>query len=105
MGFFSANCKGCGHPALCENATNSINRWMTDVVALTPNGSILIGPYDGYGRIGIWEETVDYGNSVWHEACWEVAGKPGYDGPSDSAGDQGWFFDDPDHDMADPRLS
>jgi hypothetical protein len=108
MGFFSANCKGCGHPALCEGATNrnGINLWMKDVVALAPNGSILIGEYDGYGRVGEYEEAIGFhGTAVWHQACWEVAGKPSYDGESAHADDQGWFFDDPEHDMADPRLS
>ena len=42
-------------------------------------------------------------NTVWHKACWRVAGAPmDYRGESAFAPDQGWFFNDPDHDMVEP---
>lgn len=104
MGFFSADCEGCGHPLLSDHATNEINAWMTDGVAILPNGSVIIGAYDGYGRLdGIEDAQIGYGATVWHEPCWRVAGEPRiYLGESRSSEDQGWFFDDPTHDMPEP---
>lgn len=113
MGFFSQNCKRCGHPALHVRC-NKINAWMTQVVVITPNGSILKGEYDGYGRLtglgGVDEmaTTVEYAigveNTVYHQACWEVAGKPTeYEGPSEDSADQAYFYTDPTHDLKDPR--
>lgn len=105
MGFFSQNCHGCGHPALCRQATNEVNAWMVHVVAIQPNGSILIGDYDGYGMVGNWDGAIGFTDaSVWHQACWREAGKPteyAYKGASPWAEDQGWFFDS-EHDMAEP---
>ena len=43
MGFFSANCEGCGHPLLSVAATEEINRWMNLGVAITRAGSVLKG--------------------------------------------------------------
>jgi hypothetical protein len=103
MGFFSWDCNVCGHPMLSPDATNRTNRWMADVVVIEPNGSILMGEYDGYGRVN--DRDVDGEPCCYHHACWEVAGKPTKYIPSESAHDQGWFFDDPKHDMPDPRKS
>jgi hypothetical protein len=111
MGFFSWNCKSCGHPALVSNATDKgINDWMTDVVVLSKDGSRNFGQYDGYGRAGHWDYNGDDGDDcgggepcLYHRACWEVAGKPAYSSPSTNADDQGWFFDDGAHDLLDPR--
>lgn len=109
MGFFSSNCKGCGHPLLGLGATESINVWMNNGVAIAPDGSILKGGYDGYGRL----DGSDFGDqpavgdntTVWHQACWRVAGSPtDYRGPSEHAADQGWFFEDGAHDMAEPTM-
>ena len=109
MGFFSWDCKACNHPALSAHAIaeDAVNVWMKKVVVLTPNGSVIIGEYDGYGRI----EGDDYSEyelvgetELWHYACWIKAGKPEYSGPSDDSDDQGWFFDPGDHDMEEPIL-
>jgi hypothetical protein len=67
---------------------------MQKAVALTENGSRLIGQYDGYGRIdtGDYDESGIGGNvALWHHACWEHAGKPDFDKPSTNADDQGYF--------------
>jgi len=102
MGFYSFDCKHCGHPALSRRATDRHNKWMNDVVALFENGKTLVGDYDGYGRVsGIaweWDEPV----SLYHQACWETCGKPKFDGPSKSSEDQGWFFDKGVHDSPPP---
>ncbi len=112
MGFFSEDCKRCGHPALSAMATNDVNAWMNEVVAIWPTGDLTVGPYDGYGGVN----DVDYvigaeaeygqGNTIYHRACWEVAGKPRrYGGPCRPSEDQGWFFDTGAHDVPDPRLA
>ncbi|ORB77100.1 hypothetical protein [Mycobacterium timonense] len=103
MGFFSADCIGCGHPLLSIQATNKVNAWMNWGVAITPDGSILKGRYDGYGRLDCYEYAVGVDNTVWHEACWRVAGSPmDYRGESAHSSDQGWFFADGAHDMREP---
>lgn len=112
MGFSSHDCKHCGHPMLSTHSCDlGINEWMKEVVVLTANGSRLIGEHDGYSGVGgasVADVTIPMGGAVWvHEACWEAAGRPGfddYDGPSDPSEDQGFFFDD-DHDMIDPRIT
>jgi len=108
MGFFSWDCKCCGHPALSPMAVNDINKWMNEVVVLSPEGSRLIGSYDGYGRVDE-AELFDFFDDfnveapeLWHKACWIKAGKPEYSGPSVRSEDQGWFFNDPVHDMKEP---
>lgn len=100
MGFFSQDCTDCGHPLLSYRAPIQINRWMTEGVAIAPNGDIQTGSYDGYGHL---QDIVDEEATVWHLACWTVAGKPlDYRGPSQPSADQGWFFDDADHAMPEP---
>jgi hypothetical protein len=104
MGFFSQDCKACGHPALSTMATNERNRWMNEVVVIKANGSLHAGSYDGYGRVDGGEHVIGEDATVWHRACWEVAGRPlDYQGASPYSDDQGWFFDEGDHDMDDPR--
>lgn len=102
VGFFSSDCEGCEHPLLSMAATDPINTWMNNAVAITPNGSLLKGSYDGYGRLN--DRDADLGTAtVWHEACWRRAGSPTeYRGVSKPSRDQGWFFGDGDHDMAEP---
>lgn len=104
MGVFSFMCAGgCGHPLLSPDVTNEVNAWMADGVAVTPGGGVLAGSYDGYGRLD-GSDFAQEEATAWHRACWEVAGRPGdYRGESDQAEDQGWFFDEGDHDMPDPR--
>lgn len=108
MGFSSYDCKHCGHSILHAGSVDpEINEWMKDAVVLGADGSRLLLEFDGYpGETD--EEVGDYGENVWvHQACWEVAGRPEfdtYDGPSDTAEDQGHFFGT-EHDMIDPRIS
>jgi len=104
MGFFSWNCKVCGHPMLSHYAINEKNAWMNNVVVIEPDGSILKGEYDGYGRVNGREMGLGGNNAeCYHRACWEKAGKPiDYTEGSESAADQGYFFDDPAHDMDPP---
>jgi hypothetical protein len=113
MGFFSWECKSdtCDHRSIISSyATSGHNAWMINVTAICEDGSILKGDYDGYGRLlrsdgGEIEldgmaDNIDF----YHTACWEVDGKPtDYKGGSDYAGDQGYFFDDKDYDIEDPR--
>ena len=40
--------------------------------------------------------------AVWHNAWWEIAGKPAFDKPSKSAEDLGYFFEQGAHDMLNP---
>ena len=106
MGFFSWNCNGCGHPLLSPHAVNKMNAWMQDSVTIDHTGKILEGFYDGYGRVGGEDINYTYGvlePCVWHRRCWENAGSPKEYGPSDSAPDQGYFFDEGAHDMKLPR--
>lgn len=107
MGFFSQECHGCGASILNPYSCNDINSWMTEAVAITRQGNIHTGTYDGYGRIDGAEYAIGEYNTVWHKACWEVAGKPlDYKGQSKHAQDQGYFFDDdePKYCKTDPRL-
>jgi hypothetical protein len=105
MGFFSYNCRGCGHPLL-HNSFSPTNAWMIEGVAITEEGSILQGTYDGYGHLsglGI----LDQGEKpdVYHKACWDVLGRPmEYKGGSKDARDQGYFFSAKAHDMARPMF-
>jgi len=103
MGFFSWNCNECKHPMLSVYATNKTNSWMNDVVVITLEGDPIHGSYDGYGRVDCYE--IVWGNDsccCYHEACWIKAGKPTTWIASDRANDQGYFFNDPEHDMKYP---
>jgi hypothetical protein len=106
MGFFSQECIDCGHSVLSPYSTNEINKWMSEAVSISKDSKhVHIGTYDGYGRIDEAEDAIGDSQTVWHRACWEVAGRPfDYRGPSPRAKDQGYFFDDGDHDMPDPRI-
>lgn len=108
MGMFSYDCRACGHPLLCRQATTKgVNTWMSLGIVIMSNGDIHSGEYDGYGRIGGFDSG-DSGyqlsdGSVYHRHCHEILGKPmRFVGKSQHADDQGWFFDDGDHAMASP---
>lgn len=101
MGMFSWDCKSCGHPALSRNAVESKNGWMNEVVAFTENGTRLVGTYDGYGRVGDHEVSFD-DPCLYHQACWEAAGRPEYSSPSVCSADQGWFYEDEVHNSPPP---
>ena len=91
MGFFSWDCKKCGKSIRSVYSTDKSDAWMREAVVLEENGSIIKGEYDGYGRVGGYEVD-DYDVCMYHAKCWEEAGKPEYDGPSDGAADQGFFI-------------
>ena len=92
MGFFSWDCRECGNSIRSDVATRGeISSWMNDVVVHTPGGSVLFGSYDGYGRVGTFDLSESSDISYHHRACWELAGKPSYAGPSRDAIDQGYF--------------
>ena len=104
MGFFSWNCEGCKHPLISRYALEENNEWMNDVVILTPDGSVIQGEYDGYGRAGEYDYGDDGGEpQVYHKACWQILGEPTeYTGASERAGDQGYFFDENTHNLFEP---
>lgn len=108
MGMFSYNCRACGHPLLCRNATTKgVNEWMSLGIVIMPNDDVHSGEYDGYGRMGGFDSG-DSGfdlsdGSVYHKDCHKALGKPmDFVGKSQHADDQGWFFDDGDHATASP---
>jgi hypothetical protein len=116
MGFFSWNCRGCGHPLLSGYAVNDINAWMISGAAITRRGCLHRGGYDGYGRLNgsridldvYWSRRtgVSSGNpDCYHLACWQILGEPQrYRGGSQGAADQGFFFDPDDHNVAEPSI-
>ena len=107
MGFFSWDCRSCGHPLLSRHVVNGINYWMNDAVTILKNGEVVKGSYDGYGRIGEFCLVRDgYGLKacVYHEACWETAGRPTKYAESTRSDDQGYFYGDPVHDMENPAI-
>jgi hypothetical protein len=72
-------------------------------VAIFPDGSLVTGTYDGYGRLNDHDQAVGFDTTVWHDDCWQAAGQPDrYQGTSPNAPDQGWFFDSGDHDTESP---
>ena len=104
MGMYSWNCKVCGHPLLAKFNTNGVNEWMSNVVIISEDNEVLIGEYDGYGRITSVDDVDFIEAEAYHKHCWELAGKPTtFTDFSDSAEDQGHFFNDGDHDIAPPE--
>jgi hypothetical protein len=97
MGFFSWDCKACGHSVRAVDATNSVSEWLSQAVLVEPDGSTIRGSYDGYGRLetrsGREMEVGEgrLGPCLYHQACYDLMGKPSYDKPSRSANDQGFF--------------
>ena len=96
MGFFSWTCERCGTSLLSEQAAGTDDKeyWKTRAYVLTPNGSVLVGRYDGYGEV----DGRDVGESpqVWHYSCAKLDEKE--KGPlkwthgSPYAPDQGFFL-------------
>lgn len=97
MGFFSWDCKACGHSIRHERATNEVSRWLSEAVLVEDDGSTVRGTYDGYGnlvtRSGRELELAEGREEpcLYHQACYDLMGKPSYDKPSRSASDQGHF--------------
>ena len=99
MGFFSWNCRGCGESIKAPYDVPKEIAWQSYAVAIkeskenpyAPNGGFQVGLYDGYGKIC---GPIDDGDEVWHEHCWEDAGKNvEFTKASDPADDQGFFYD------------
>mgnify|MGYP007063435168 FL=1 len=103
MGFFSWNCNECKHPMLSVYAINDVNSWMNDVVIVRAEGDTISGSYDGYGNVDCCKIQRDDGCCCYHEACWIEAGKPMKWVESEHSDDQGYFFDDPEHNMECPK--
>ena len=105
MGFSSENCMGCGHSVRSVFACHTMHTlWMVQTTVLPKKGRRIQGAYDGYGRVitnAERETAVDlprddeYAStaSVYHTACWELLGRPGFTVPSQRADDQGYFCD------------
>jgi hypothetical protein len=96
VGFFSQECIECGDSVIAPYDMPKGMEWQNRAVCITPEGDIMSGLYDGYGNVGAGYDRYDIGenNTVYHWACWEAAGNPTrYRGPSDRAGDQGYFYD------------
>jgi hypothetical protein len=109
MGFFSWNCKCCGHPMMGPYALAP--RWMNECVVKPMRGKLRRGSYDGCGRLDGVELPTDQINwetgtgnpDCYHEACWKKAGRPAkYTGGSEQSDDQGYFFRRGAHDMKEP---
>ena len=93
MGFFSWNCKGCGESIKAPYGIPKSIAYQNECVVLEPNGTTVVGSYDGYGRVGGWEYE-DGEPEMWHHKCWEAADKPNFSSPSSHADDQGYFYAD-----------
>ena len=103
MGMFSWDCDHCGHPLIAPFNIQKHNSWMADAVALLPNGALMKGDYDGYGRINGTNIHDDGEPQVFHIKCWEAVGKPDkFKSSSRSAADQGHFYGEEEHDSPPP---
>lgn len=107
----SWDCLRCGHPALCSEATNETNEWMTNVVVLFPSEQFVKGRYDGYGNIITKDgELILIGGFVdpclWHDDCWETWHRKVHDlsYASQRSADNGWGFEDGAHDKIQPYV-
>lgn len=88
MGFFSWDCKGCGH------SIREGRGWMGKALVQGEDGSTASGSYDGYGRLdgsmGELEMADRDGHfELWHQICFKLSNRPEYSGPSRGARDQG----------------
>ena len=104
MGFHSRLCRGCGESVKAPYSLPSSLQWQNDAVVLLPTGSLLTGPYDGYGRISLDDlgppsdatelrvhvSFIGSPAEFWHDRCFTEAGHPAYSGASENAPDQGY---------------
>lgn len=96
MGFFSWDCKACAHSVRADAAVNDVSEWLSEAVLVEPDGSTIRGTYDGYGnlRTRSGREVEVMGNMepcLYHQACYDLMGKPSFDKASHGARDQGFF--------------
>ena len=76
---------------------------MSDCVALLSNGSVLMGSYDGYGRLDGRDIFDNYDVEAYHKKCWEACGSPKkFTKASRNADDQGHFYIDEVHNSPPP---
>ena len=105
MGFFSRKCEVCGESVKAPYDIPKELEWQTKIVVVLPDGVMMGGNYDGYGRIETPEivnstpfELPKYGEPQadwYHDRCHEGAGSPSkYTGGSEDAPDQGFFYGD-----------
>ena len=105
MGFSSWDCAGCGESVKAPHDLPPQLAWQNELVAILPDGTMLAGVYDGYGRMtsspdkGPATVTItlpgwgELQPQVWHKRCHADAGAPqSFTGPSESAADQGYFY-------------
>jgi hypothetical protein len=87
---FSWKCKHCDKSI--RSSQQHHQNWMGKAVVVTSGGSVVKGEYDGYGRVGAMDVQDLYNEqfAMYHQACYDFCGKPEYEAPSTSAGDQGW---------------
>ena len=96
MGMSSYNCRHCG--LSIRSQQGGYKDWMEHAVVVTKRGEVMLGQYDGYGRVGGFDHAnYNYGEgfAMYHEDCYEFLGKPEFDGESVGAGDQGWGGHEP----------
>jgi len=89
--------------------TTHLNEWMSEIVVVEKDCTLLAGYYDGYGRVSGLEFEVDPDNekdepACYHAACYKLMGSPiRHEGPSTAAKDQGFFFDDDVYENEEPQ--
>lgn len=127
MGFFSAECVECHKSVVAPYKLTPIMQWMNECTIIKPDGTFIQGAYNGYGAVegtdddywGPEEDRPDaevvFGDyvdntyakvvaTVWHTACWRRAGEPReHRGPSATAEDQGFFFEQSDYEIHEPQ--
>lgn len=98
MGCFSWDCPACKHSIRASHATTAVSRWLSEAVLVEPEGDTLRGTYDGYGNLNTrsGREIEVTGSTscppcLYHQACYDLLGKPAHTGPSRTARDQGHF--------------
>lgn len=92
MGFFSWDCEKCGKSIKAPYNLPTPIAWQNNCVAICKNGTVIKGPYDGYGRIA-GAELVEQKPTMYHQRCWD--GDETYKGESHWSHDQGYFYDYP----------
>jgi len=103
MGFFSWKCKKCDHSIKSPYDIPKQWEYMNECVLVKPGGGVVMGQYDGYGRIDSYEITWESDKpELWHKRCWREDGSPQeFTGESEYAEDQGFFYDGPNDEEVD----
>ena len=104
MGYHSKLCS-CGESIKSPADLTFHMEWQNKVIAMTEKGTVLVGDYDGYGRVTSDEFSVRIripeNAQWWHQRCYEKARRPDhltcvdvvYTKASPDAPDQGFFYD------------